>query len=133
MDIIITKWALDAYLNLKHQGVFTQDEFEQIIQPDVLLLKQFPQHPKFLNGKFWSFASLKGQTRILHGFKMKWHQIGSGKVQLRLPIMQYNHQSFLCEAYVKHNHKVDARKLAKFKVHIQLIMQGNYKHCGVIT
>lgn len=63
---------------------------------------------------------------------MKWHQIGNGKVQLRLPIALLD-QFFLCEAYVKPNDKVDKRKLAKFKTHIQLIAQGQYKQCGVVS
>lgn len=35
-------------------------------------------------------------------------------------------------AYVKSNDKVDKRKLAKFKTHIQLLQQDQYKNCGII-
>lgn len=132
VDVIITQWALDAYLNLKHNRVFHNNEFENTIKPDVLLLKQYPNHPKFSNGKFWSVANDKNSKSISHGYKMKWHQVGDGKVQLRLPIALFD-QCFLCEAYVKSNDKVDKRKLAKFKTHLQLIMQGQFKKCGVIS
>jgi len=57
---------------------------------------------------------------------MKWHQVGNGKVQLRLPVGIIGAVSYLCEAYVKADEKVDKRKLAKFKVHLDLIRQGRY-------
>ena len=57
---------------------------------------------------------------------MKWHQIGNGKVQLRLTVGIYGNECFLCEAYVKSDEKVDRRKLAKFKGYLDLIRQGCY-------
>jgi hypothetical protein len=130
VKIVITQWALDAYLNLKHHRVFYANEFKNNMRPDVLLLREFPNHPKFDNGKFWSDANIKN---VRHGYKMKWRQVGNGRVQLRLPVAILGDESFLCEAYVKLNDKVDARKLAKFKVHIQLIMQHKFKQCGVVS
>ena len=70
MEIVITQWALDAYLNLSHRKVFTQEEFNGKIKPDVRLLKEYPTHPKFNNGKFWSPASYANNI-IANGFKMK--------------------------------------------------------------
>ena len=39
MKIVITAWALDSYLDLKHSGVFSSEEYKTKIRPDVLLLK----------------------------------------------------------------------------------------------
>lgn len=35
VDLVITEWALDAYLEHKHRNVFTTDEYRQTIRPDV--------------------------------------------------------------------------------------------------
>ena len=133
MDIVITRWALDSYLNLSSQRVFSSTGYAQRLRPDALLLKQYPVATKFQNGKFWSFASDTSGSRIADGFKMRWHQVGQGKVQLRLPVAQLNGKAYLCEAYVKQNDKVDKRKLAVFKTHIQLIRENKQIHCGVLT
>jgi hypothetical protein len=47
MDIVITAWALDSYLELKHSHAFTDSEYKVTIRPDVILLKTYPQDPKF--------------------------------------------------------------------------------------
>jgi hypothetical protein len=52
MEIIITQWALDSYLDLKHASQFSAKDYRETIRPDVLLLLVFPNHPKFANGKF---------------------------------------------------------------------------------
>lgn len=57
MEIVITAWALDSYLELKHNGVFTPQEYEQVLRSDVLKLKNYPNDPSFLNNKFWSQAT----------------------------------------------------------------------------
>lgn len=95
-------------------GVFTSDYFKEIIRPDVRLLLSYPTDSKFTNGKFWSPASYSGNI-ISNGFKMKWHQVGNGRVQLRLPVAVMNN-IYLCEAYVKGNEKVEKRKLANLKL-----------------
>jgi hypothetical protein len=126
-DVIITEWALDSYLNLKHQGVFTDPEYRNTIRPDVKLLGDgLPSpHPKFTSTTFWGPAK-QGNVVLQDGFKMKWRNIGSGRVQLRLPVMAGTQRTFLCEAYVKTNALVDQRKLARFKTHMNLITQGRY-------
>jgi hypothetical protein len=75
MEIIITQWALDSYLDLKHANQFSAKDYRETIRPDVLLLLVFPDHPKFANGKFWSPASTDGNV-LSAGFKMKWHNLG---------------------------------------------------------
>lgn len=43
MEIVITEWALQSYLDLN--GIFTDKEYREILRPDAEL--------KFKNGKFW--------------------------------------------------------------------------------
>ena len=95
MEIVITSWALDSYLDLKHRQVFTDQEYKTKIRPDVLLLKNYPTEIKFQNSKFWSQATDRSNNRIPDGFKMKWHQVGSGKIQLRLPVGIFS-EALLC-------------------------------------
>lgn len=131
MKIFITQWALDTYLDLKYRQVFLPNEYWDVIRPDVLLLNVYPNHEKFKIPKFWSVANDGLGNVIFHGFKMKWHQIGNGKVQLRLAVM-VNQDAILCEAYVKGNDKEERRRLAKFKTHMQLIQQGRYTTRGIL-
>ena len=51
MKIMITQWALDAYLELKHSSIFTQKYYEEQLRPDALLLTIYPNDSKFDNGK----------------------------------------------------------------------------------
>ena len=132
MQIVLTAWALDSYLDLKHRGVFTAQEYKQVIRPDVLLLKKFPGDPRFQNSKFWSQATDRSGNRITDGFKMKWHNVGNGKSQLRLPVGIFA-EAMLCEAYVKGNPKEEQRKLARFKTHLELIRRGQYTESGRLS
>jgi len=129
LDIIITQWALDSYLALRGQKIFSSNEYWTNLRPDILLLKNYPQDTKFQQSKFWSPAQDINSKTIHDGFKMKWHQVGTGLVQLRLPIGLVNDAN-LCEAYVKRNKNWEIRQLAKFKTHLQLIKQGRYKIRG---
>lgn len=49
MEIVITDWALQSYLNL--QNVFTKDEYQKILRPDAELLKNIlgNQNLKIIN------------------------------------------------------------------------------------
>lgn len=127
MEIIITQWALDSYLEMKHDNTFTDQEYKQEIRPDVLLLMKYPNDPKFTNAKFWSIA--ESGTRIIDGYKMKWHQVGNGKVQLRLPVGIMN-EAYLCEAYGKPDPKKEKRRLEKFRTHLELTRQNRHTECG---
>lgn len=130
-EIIITEWALDSYLQLKKKNTFTDQEYKQTIRPDVEQLHDgIPSpHAKFQNSKFWGPAK-QGTVVLNGGHKMKWRQIGPGQVQLRLPVMVGTQKTFLCEAYVKTNGKVDQRKMARFKTHMNLISKGQYAYRG---
>lgn len=132
MEIIITQWALDSYLNLKHSNVFDDAYYWSTLRPDVMLLQTFPGETKFQSDRFWGPAkTLSG--RIPDGHKMKWRQVGNGRVQLRLPVLILGDEAFLCEAYVKSDEKVDKRKMAKFDGHAQAIRQGNFIERGRLT
>jgi hypothetical protein len=126
MEVVITQWALDSYLDLKGKRVFSDDEFDKIIKPDGRLLLVYPNDPWFNQNKFWSPAQDMNGKVIPDGFKMKWHNMGHGRVQLRLPVGIINGAAYLCEAYVKSNEKVEKRKLSKFKDHLQLIRQNRH-------
>lgn len=87
MELIITDWALSSYIGLLDKRVFTKETFQKIIRPDVLLLKNGTRSdPKFENGKFWGPATYRGRV-VLNGWKMKWHNFGNGRVQLRLAVV----------------------------------------------
>ncbi len=132
VDIIITEWALDSYLELVHAKTFSKEEYKETIRPDVERLKVYPNDLKFQVSTFWGRATdLRGQT-IQDGYKMKWRQIGNGKVQLRLAIAILGEESFLCRGYVKSDEKVDRREMAKFKNHIRDIHVGNYEYRGLL-
>lgn len=125
MEIVITEWALNSYLELRERQAFTKLEYSEKIRPDVLLLTDYPMHPKFGQSNFWS-------QEFPNGYKMKWHQMGTGNVQIRLPIGILN-LAYLCEAYVKENLKQEARKLARFKTHLQLIRAGRFTERGRLS
>ena len=104
-----------------------------MIRPDVERLRGgIPSHDqKFTNAKFWGPAKLRNAT-LPDGYKMKWHNLGTGKVQLRLPVAigGTKRTAFLCEAYVKRDAKYEDRKMARFKTHMNLISQGRYVYRG---
>jgi hypothetical protein len=127
VEIIITEWALQSYLDLVGRNAFSRDEYWEVLRPDVLLLRVYPDHIKFGNGKFWSQV-----PEIPGGFKMKWHQVGPGRVQLRLPVGLVT-AAVLCEAYVKGGSKEERRRLARCKAHMQLIRQGRYDERGRLS
>lgn len=131
MEVINTHWAVESSLKLIESRVFSKKEYNEIVRPDVLLLKHFPRHEKFANSKFWGLATVRGQI-IKHGFKMKWHNIGNGKVQLRLAVAIMNQKAFLCQWYVKRDEKTDQRELNKFKIKIQKITENNYEDRGIL-
>ena len=67
MDIIITEWALNSYLELKQERVFSDEEYRILLRPDVLRLKSYPDDPKFNLGKFWSVAQDRNNKKIPFG------------------------------------------------------------------
>lgn len=132
MDVVITQWGLDSYLALKHQHVFTSQDYWTSIRPDVELLKHgYPNDPKFGNHKFWSSASGR-QGIIQDGFKMKWHNLGLGRVQLRLGVAIVNQRAYLCNAYVKSSPQIDVRMMTNFAVRIDFIRRNKHIERGLL-
>lgn len=130
MKILITDWALQTYLELKHAREFTDAEYWKVIRPDVELLKRFQEEPKFNSNKFWSPADVAG-VQIPGAFKMKWHNIGPGKVQLRLGVVLHKGEAFLCRAFVK-NDKSEKREAPRLRQHALLIAQGRHGIAGCL-
>lgn len=130
MKIVITAWALDSYLDLKHRSAFSPEESKTTIRPDVLRLKNFPKDPKFKLGKFWGPAI--GNSPIPSGYKFKWHNMGTGKNQVRAPVGIFS-EAVLCEAYVKKTAKQEKRKLEVFRTHLELIQKGRFTECGRLS
>ncbi len=134
MDIVITEWALNSYLNLKHAKTFSDTEYKNTIRPDVELLKDgMPSpHAQFQNSKFWGPGTDMSGKSIQHGYKMKWHNIGSGRIQLRLAVVILQGKSFMCQGYVKSNDFVDKKEMAKLKIRIRDIGKGHYVYRGML-
>lgn len=128
MEVVITEWALQSYLELKNDRAFTEEEYKTVIRPDVELLADgFPSpHAKLGNNKFWCPAESKSGEVLRSAFKMKWHNVGDGKNQLRLLVAIIDDAALLCEAYVKKNDSDDHRHAAKMKIHLSNIAEGTY-------
>jgi hypothetical protein len=132
VDIVITEWALQSYLELKHAGVITRRDYWTQLRPDVELLHDFPGHPKFRSARFWGPATDKSGSVIPDGFKMKWRTLASGRVQLRLCVVIHGGEALLCQAYVKDSPAIDKREAAKLKSHLRYIIAGNYTRRGLL-
>lgn len=140
MEVIITEWAKQSYLDLRNAQAFTRDEYKNTLRPDAELLKAYPNNPKFSVSKFWGPAIDVANKVIPNGFKMKWHNIGNGKVQLRLLVVIIEadlnnvkaERAFLCESYVKSGANQDKRQMEKLKIKIRRIALGNYLYRGAL-
>lgn len=119
-------------MELKHARVFTKKEYKETLRPDALRLKNYPNDPKFKNDKFWSISTDRSGHKIQDGYKMKWHQVGNGKVQLRLSVGMFS-EAFFCEAYVKEHPRAEKRRMARFKVYLQKIRDNEYVENGRLS
>lgn len=132
MEVVITEWALQSYLDLVAAQAFTPDEYWNVIRPDVELLKtDYPNGVKFQNDKFWG-PSKVGANVVPDGFKMKWHNMGNGGVQVRGSIAILGPRAYLCRGFVKDSDATDQREAMKLKAHIQFIRQGRYVLRGLL-
>ena len=132
MQIIITEWALQSYLDLVHTGTVPHAEYKSILRPDVRKLQAYPTDVAFSNGKFWGPATDRSGNSVPDGYKMKWHNLGPGRVQLRLAVAMLGVRAFLCRAYVKTSSAQDKREAAKLKDHIRDIHLGRHQVRGVL-
>lgn len=126
VQVVITDWALTTYIDLLYrQQAFTPQDYWNTIRPDVELLKNdYPNHPKFQQQKFWGPVTDKAKVNVPNAYKMKWHNIGNGNVQLRLLVAVHNGKALLCDAYVKASDVVDKRLAATMKRRLNLIKLG---------
>lgn len=129
---MITEWALQSYLDLKKLPAFTDDEYWNEIRPDVELLRGglATPHPKLQSQNFWSPANLGQGRTVAGGFKMKWHNKGPGKVQLRLCVAIRGDTAYLCQAYVKTSSFHDHRNAALLEDRIGHIQAGRHTERG---
>jgi hypothetical protein len=129
--VIITEWALQAYLDMVQRRAFTPAEYWGTVRPDVERLKAgYPsQDPKFTLSKFWGPAQSPG-GQVPNGFKMKWHNLGPGGVQLRLMVGLIGGSAYLCQAFVKKSSVQDKREGANLKRYMNLIAAGQYQYRG---
>lgn len=88
---------------------------------------------RFRDSRFWGPATDRGGAVIQNGFKMKWHNIGNGKNQLRLTVVVKGEDYFLCHAYVKNSPSKDHREMAKLKPRIRYIYDNTYQHRGCLS
>jgi hypothetical protein len=135
MEVIITEWGLQSYIDLKGR-IFTDADYKSHLRLDAELLKTDdpfdPKHPKFSNEKFWGPA-ISGGKIIKFGHKMKWHNFGPGNVQFRLCVVITEteidkvklQRAFLCNSYVKDD-KTEKREMARLKMKIQKIEDGTF-------
>ena len=136
-SIVLTQWALDSYLDLKHTKAFSPSDYQETLRPDVKLLESFPSNGNFSNSKFWSPATVD-QGPLPNGYKMKWHNLGERRVQLRLTVglgfdEELLNTAFLCHAYVKTDPKFEIRQILKFKTRLELIRKRQYIERGWLT
>lgn len=101
MDIVITEWALDSYLNLKHANTFTDAEYKNTIRPDVELLKN----------------------------EVAQHRIRTGSVTVSSSD-SWRKIVFVPRLCVKSSDFVDKKEMAKLKNRIRDISKGHYTFRG---
>ena len=95
-------------------------------------------HSKFGNSKFWGPATCKGNI-TKQGYKMKWHNLGNGKVQLRLCVViveteiedRKEQRAFLCTSYIK-NDKSEKIEMLNLRTKIRKILDGTYHYRGTL-
>lgn len=64
MDIVITQWALDSYLDLKHSNSISNQDYSSVIRPDVLLLKIYPTTQSFRTPSFGQLLQITRATEF---------------------------------------------------------------------
>lgn len=131
MDVVITEWALQTYLDLKHKRVFDDAYYTSDIRPNAEKLKLYPGDV-FFQGQGWGPATDPNNgNNIQHGWKLKWKHVGSGRVQLRVCTVILNGKSYLCNGFVR-NDKTNPIEMARLKIHISKISAGQYKSRGLL-
>lgn len=123
MRILITEWALASYTELLNES-FSKDDYWNILRPDILKLRHYPTDD-FKDSHFWGPAQSNANSNVLDGWKMKWHNIGPGRIQLRLGVAIIKHDVFICHGWSK-TRPQDYREGLMLENRIEHIKEGNY-------
>ena len=133
MNIVITDWALQSYLDLKHKYVFTPADYHSKFRPGALLLADFPSPAEFTNSNFWGPTQIGRGNNLKGGYKMKWDSVGPGRVELRLGVTFFQGEAFLCQAYVKSKPQDDYRQGLNLARYIEQIQKNRVVKRGLLT
>ncbi|MEY3214360.1 MAG: hypothetical protein RIT28_4841 [Pseudomonadota bacterium] len=125
--IFITSWALDSYLELVPCEV-SAEEYWSTLRPDILRLTNRTTDPKFNNSLFWGPAQSGQHKDVPCAFKMKWHNMGHSKIQLRLGIIEHKGDYYLCHAWSKTSSHMDYRNGAQLAERRRLIIKNPCDH-----
>lgn len=96
------------------------------------LLKVFPHDRRFKQSTFWGPATDKAGNVITDGYKMKWHNLGPGRVQLRVSAAVLGGRAYLCRGWVKDSTATDKIEAATLKRHMNIIAAGKHTERGLI-
>ena len=130
MRIVITGWALDSYTALRRAGVIDRTTYWKVLRPDILRLRQRAEDPRFRDSHFWGPAIGRDGVDVPDGYKMKWHNVGNGNVQLRLCVAVLDGDAFLFHGYIKNSPAQDRLEAEKIKMRIQLLREGAVELMG---
>lgn len=121
MRIVITEWALDAYRRMIDQHLFSEADYWSTIRPDIQRLFDFPSDPRFGDSNFWGPAKSNPSQIVRDGFKLKWHNLGPGQIQLRLGVALLGSTAWLCGAWNKTSRPMDHLASARLAKQIEEI------------
>jgi hypothetical protein len=131
MRVLITDWALDAYAEMVGRD-FSEEEYWAVLRPDILRLYARTTDIAFNDAHFWGPAQSGPSRNVPDGFKMKWRNIGSGRVQLRLCVALVEGNAWLCDAYSKTDPRQDYRMGVRLIDRIQSVRDGDVVVRGVL-
>lgn len=131
LEIVITEWALQSYLDLLAAHAFTKEEYRTRIRPMVMMLKQWPNLPTELErDKAWSPATIDGR-QLANCYKMKWHNLNDRKTkQMRLGVVILEEVAYLCRAYT--NKDTEHLEMLRLKAHAEKIGKGKFEWRGLL-
>ena len=129
--IIITSWALDSYRELvpRHVNV---EEYWSTLRPDIVRLRHRTTDARFNNPSFWGPAQSGPNKVISQAFKMKWHNIGPGRIQLRLGVVECEGDYYLCHAWSKTSQNQDFQSAMALRDFVRKIRSGAVLCLGTI-
>lgn len=131
MRILITEWGWESYGEMVGDQ-FSKAEYWQTLRPDIERLFALSSDAKFRDSKFWGPAESAANKPVSDGYKMKWHNMGSGRIQLRLGVVLIGPTAWLCHAWSKTKDAEDQRQCMALRHRITLIRAGQARIKGEI-